>query len=147
VITGLAVAVASGGITFSGSLVLTLIAVLTFLVTAAGIAGGSWKIQRNTQTVAVYKQAAEAWEAKSKAQDAHIETQDDQIIKLGESMAEKDRQIAELRGQISTLQDMVTGRSAVEAMDARLAAGIEQSARILQVVQGIATQISAAEAG
>jgi hypothetical protein len=129
-------ALAAGGI--SPTVIGVIIAALGLLFTAAGIAGGSWRISRNTQTVALYKDTAEAWEAKSKSQDARI-------AELEEAEHRKDREISELRGQVATLQDLVTGRSALQDMDERLAAGIAQSAKILQVVQGIATDLAVGE--
>lgn len=98
----------------SGSTVVTWLAVLGFLITAGGLIGVSMRVGRNSQTVANYREAAQSWEAKAKAQEGQLE-------ELKEADAAKASQITELTAKVQLLQDMVTGKTAIEQLAAQVA--------------------------
>jgi hypothetical protein len=90
------------------------VAILAFLVTAGGVIGVSLRIGRNTQTIANYREAATSWEAKAKAQEGQIE-------ELQAADTAKATQITELTAKVQLLQDMVTGKTAIEQLAAQVA--------------------------
>lgn len=98
----------------SSSAIVTWIAVLGFLITAAGLVGVSMRVGRNSQTVANYREAAASWEAKARAQEG-------QITQLQAADAAKKEQITELTAKVQLLQDMVTGKTAIEQLAAQVA--------------------------
>lgn len=70
-----------------------------------------------------------------------------EIASLQESGAEKDRQIAELQGKVAMMQDMLTGRTALEDLTAKLSDMAEKSAardtEILALTAGLRGEIRA----
>jgi hypothetical protein len=89
------------------SLLVTIVAVIGLLGTAAAVVGGSFRVSRNTQVVANYRDAAQAWEAKATAQET-------EMGELRSNLAAREKEIIELTSRVSILQDMVTGKNAVE---------------------------------
>lgn len=89
------------------SILVAIVAVIGLLGTAAAVVGGSFRVSRHTQVVANYRDAAQAWEAKASAQG-------NEITELRSELAEREKEIIELRSRVSILQDMVTGKSAIE---------------------------------
>lgn len=88
---------------------LTIVAIVTLLITAAGAIGGSWKISRNTQAVSIYRENAKAWQDKA-------ELHEERIRELEAGSAAKDTQITGLKAKLAQLEDMVTGRSLLEQL-------------------------------
>jgi N-methylhydantoinase B/oxoprolinase/acetone carboxylase alpha subunit len=111
--------------------ILTIAALVTLLITAAGAIGGSWRLSRNTQSVNIYRENAKAWQDKAELQEAEISE-----LRLSSNV--KDEQITDLRARISTLEDMVTGRSLLEQMaaDSRTRYG-----ELLNVVAGMRSEL------
>lgn len=89
--------------------VLEIVAVITLLITAAAGVGGSWRLSRNTQSVNIYRENAQAWQQKAELQDGEIRD-------LQASGQVKDAQIAELKARVSVLENMVTGKSLIEEL-------------------------------
>lgn len=94
--------------------IVTGLAVLGFLITAGGLVGVSLRIGRNTQTVSNYREAAAAWEAKAKAQEGQI----DELQAAHEHSAQE---VTELRAKVQVLQDLVTGKTAIEQLATQVA--------------------------
>jgi uncharacterized protein HemX len=112
----------------SAGTIASLVAVVSLLITAAGVVGGSWRLGRNTQTVTLYRDTALAWEAKASAQEAQLE-------QLEADNRAKDTKIAELVARVGVLSDMVTGKSAIEAMEGQMTELLAQCQRILAEVK------------
>jgi uncharacterized coiled-coil protein SlyX len=132
------------------SSILSLVSIIVAVLTVMGLAGGSFRVSRNTQTVANYREAALSWEAKADAQEKDIEL-------LRAALIEKDRQIAELQGRVVVLQDMVTAAPAIEhlattmadvvtRMDTRGAEVLAQIGQLRGEVRGLAETAAAREA-
>jgi hypothetical protein len=97
----------------NSGLILTIVALVTLLITAAAGVGGSWRLSRNTQSVNVYRENALAWQQKA-------ELQSGQITDLQTASAVKDQQIIELKARLSTLEGVVTGKSMIQELSQRL---------------------------
>lgn len=115
---------------FTAANIITIVAVIGLLITAATVVGGSFRVSRNTATVTRYKEAADSWQAKAVAQDEKIEAQEERINHLTSEIAEKDAvftaelaskdtQISRLQGRLSVLQEVVTGKAALEEIAQR----------------------------
>lgn len=92
----------------SADLILAFIGIVGLLVATANVLG-SFRTSRNTTTVAGYRDAAQAWEAKAKAQEG-------EIIDLRSSLAEANVKIDGQERRIQMLQDMVTSKALIEAL-------------------------------
>lgn len=123
----------------SGNILLWL-GVFGLVTTAAAVLAGTWRISRNTATVNNFRDSALSWETKSKSQDEEIE-------KLHRDLAARDREVSDLQGRVGTLQDMVTGKSAVEELtssmtqlvalfDTRLTEALAHSAETRAEIRG-----------
>jgi len=99
----------------------TLLSVIGFVITAAGLVGVSFRVGRNAQTVNNYRESASAWEMKAKSQA-------DEITALQQKLNDQDAVIKKLQERVAVLEDMATGKAAV----ADLAATITNSFANLQ---------------
>jgi len=104
----------------------TIVAVLALLGTAGGMVGVSLRVGRQSQTVANYREAATSWEAKAKAQEGQIE-------ELQAAAADAAQEVTELRAKVQILQDLVTGKTAIEQLTVQVT---ETSARIEAKIVG-----------
>lgn len=93
----------------SAQAIITAVTVIGLLGTAATVVAGSFRTTNNKTTLANLQASAAAWKSKS-------ETQDGEIAELQRHANEKDQKISELQGQVGVLQDLATGRSAIEAL-------------------------------
>jgi Tfp pilus assembly protein PilX len=102
--------------------VLVLVAVITLLIAAAGVVGGQYRISRNKVAIDITKEIAEAWEAKARQQETQIADleREAQVTKTETTaaLAAKDAEIAAVKARLEVLQDMVTGRSAIDELKA-----------------------------
>lgn len=101
------------------------------------VLAGSFKNTRDKKTLESLKTSADAWEAESRAQDLKIKNLEDEN-------AEKDRKIADLTSRLDVLQDLVTGRSAIEDLT-RIVEQFSQ-ASVMRVGE-IMSAIESAQAG
>lgn len=100
-------------VTVGDSTILTVLALITLLITAAAGVGGSWRLSRNTQSVNIYRENARAWQQKAQLQDTEIrDLQADGQV--------KDAKIAELLARVATLENVVTGRSLIEDLTSQM---------------------------
>lgn len=97
----------------SWSTILPLLAIVSFLVTAATVVGQSFRVSKHTQTVAAYRDSALAFEAKAAAQAV-------QITDLEHANAAKEAEITELRGRVSVLQEIVTGKADIARVETKV---------------------------
>lgn len=111
-----------GLITLGG--VLEFFAILAGLVTVTGVVAGSWRVARHTQVVA--DQAALI-----NTQKERIDEQNGRIEALQQEGEQDKQMIRDLQGRVSVLQDLATGKSAIEAM----AETITQIAETLSTIQ------------
>lgn len=94
---------------------------LGLLIVIAGVIGAAFRVSRNTQTVANYRESAQAWEAKAKVQESEISDLKEQVSDLQARESEKDITIAAMKEQISGLRDLLTNRAAFEVLEQRSA--------------------------
>lgn len=121
--------------TDSGTLLSLGIGLVAVLLTAAGIIG-TWlalRVSRNTQVVTNYKAAADAWQARAVAQG-------DEIKGLQESLEETRHQNTELQAKVNVLQDLVTGRHAVDELSDKMDMGFERIAIQIRQLRGEGTR-------
>lgn len=118
----------------NSGIVLTVLAVFSFLFGLAGILG-SWRVARNTAALTQYRETALAWEAKAKVQDV-------EITDLKEADHLKEQRLAELTGKVAVLQDALTGRMAWEVLERRLAEALELAASTREELRRLNEQIA-----
>jgi hypothetical protein len=131
----------------------TFIAVFGVILAAATIFA-SFRVTRNAQSTALYRENAAGWEAKSKLQDVQAaELQagyNRQLHELRVQGAAKDEKIADLTARVEVLQDMVTGKSLLEehhrAFEARSAEILEMVADTRSEVRAVHTLMTAGAA-
>jgi hypothetical protein len=87
----------------------TIVAIIALLITAGGVVGTSLRVGRNSQTVANYREAAASSEAKANAQKGQIEE-----LQAAHELAVQE--VTDLRAKVQVLQDMVTGKTAIEQL-------------------------------
>lgn len=91
----------------------TIVGVLALLLAAGGVVGTSLRVGRNSQTVANYREAASSWEAKATAQAGQL----DELQAAHEQAAQE---VTELRAKVQILQDLVTGKTAIEQLSVQV---------------------------
>lgn len=91
----------------------TIVGVLALLLAAGGVVGTSLRVGRNSQTVANYREAAHSWEAKASAQEG-------QIGELQAAHEQAAQEVTELRAKVQILQDLVTGKTAIEQLSVQV---------------------------
>lgn len=102
--------------------ILVIIAVITLALAAAGVIGGQYRISKNKTAIDVTKEIAEAWENKARAQETQIADLETAAQAHKErttlALAAKDAEIADLSARVGLLQDLVTGKTAIENLSA-----------------------------
>lgn len=93
---------------------------LGLFIVIAGVIGAAFRVSRNTQTVANYRESASAWEAKAAVQADEIKDLKEQVHELQVREAEKDTKIATMEEQISGLRDLLTQRATFEVLEGSL---------------------------
>ena len=93
--------------------------VLVIISTLLGLAvlvGGfaAFRIGRSNALVSGYKEAAESWETQSRAHKSALEEAEDKILTM-------QRQISEMQGKITVLEDLATGKTAIDELRAEIA--------------------------
>lgn len=99
----------------------TIAGLVGLFVVVAGVIGAAFRVSRNTQTVANYRESAQAWEAKANVQADKIEGLEAQVGELQAREAEKDVTIAAMQEQITGLRDLLTNRASFEVLEQRTA--------------------------
>ena len=99
----------------------TIAGLIGLLVVAAGVIGAAFRVARNTQTVANYRESAQAWEAKAAVQADEIRELRSGVKDLQVREHEKDTKIVALQEQVAGLRDLLTNRAAFEVLDHRTA--------------------------
>ena len=135
-----------------GTTVIALVALLTFLAAGAAVVAAYWRSGRNSATLTNLKDAVDAYEAKVKAQDLTIadlqHSRTAEVEELNGRLASKDREVTELQARVAVLQDMVTGKSAIDrltqAVDQFTTRTDERGALILSEVQSMRAEVAAA---
>jgi hypothetical protein len=98
---------------FDSGAVSAVVAVVGLMLTIVALIA-TWRTSRRSVSTQVYREAAAAWETKSKAQD--VENAD-----LRVKLAARDEQVASLNGRVGVLQDTVTGARAWDTLERRTA--------------------------
>lgn len=93
----------------SWSHLVTILSVIGFLVTAAGLVGISFKVGRNAQTVSNYRDNADSWEKKALSQSG-------EIADLQARLVANDAVIRRLQDRVGLLEEMVTGKAAINEL-------------------------------
>lgn len=88
------------------------VAAMAFVFAVAGVFG-SWRVSKNTTALTAYRDTAQAWEGKARAQEA-------EIADLQADAHLKDKKIAELEGKVAVLQDSLTGKASWDILERRI---------------------------
>lgn len=114
-------AVAQPGVHLTFGTFVALGGIVSLLIVAAGIVGASFRVGRNTSTVANYREAAQSFELKASALEDTVGDQKKQIKVLQDSNADKDIKIASLQEQITSLRELLLQRAAFETLQEKIA--------------------------
>lgn len=99
---------------------LALIGLMAFLLSGVVAVAAVWRSSRNNTTLQNLKDAAESYKLKTEAQDVTIadmrRDHDAEVAGLSSRLADKDHELNELRGRVAVLQDLVTGKTALEQL-------------------------------
>lgn len=98
----------------------TLAGLIGLFIVVAGVLGAAFRVSKNTQTVANYRESAQSWEAKANAQGVEITELKEQVKDLQAREAEKDTQIATMQEQIQGLRDLLSNHAVFEVLEARI---------------------------
>jgi uncharacterized membrane protein len=96
-----------------------IVGILAFIIIAFTLAGTALRVGKNTQTTNNYRDSALSWETKAKAQEGQI---GDLENKLGDTQ----RELQELRGKVQILEEIASGRAAMEAMAGSISAMVSE---------------------
>lgn len=113
--------------------ILAAIAAIGLIVGTVSIIA-TWRSTRTSTSAQVYRDAAQAWEAKSKAQDA-------ELADLRQKLILSEHQISDLTQRVSILQDMVTSRTLIEQQSAVISAHHAELMTKVAEVLGLAGDI------
>ena len=104
----------------NGTDVLALVGLMSFLIAAVAAVAAMWRSSRNNATLQNLKDATESYKLKAEAQDVTIadmrRDHDAEVAGLNRRLADKDAEVIDLRGRLGVLQEMVTGRTALEQL-------------------------------
>jgi predicted RNase H-like nuclease (RuvC/YqgF family) len=90
--------------------------VVVALLALTGVLGISFRSARGTQILRNAEAVADSWRERADAMEVRANARDEAIKELQDKLAERDREISLLQGKILTLEEMVTGRSAIEEL-------------------------------
>jgi predicted RNase H-like nuclease (RuvC/YqgF family) len=90
--------------------------VVVALLALTGVLGISFRSARGTQILRNAEAVADSWRERADAMEVRAKARDEAIKDLQDKLAERDREISLLQGKILTLEEMVTGRSAIEEL-------------------------------
>jgi uncharacterized protein YlxW (UPF0749 family) len=99
----------------------TIAGLIGLFIVIAGVLGAAFRVSRNTQTVANYRESAQAWETKANVQADEIKELKEQVKDLQNREREKETQVVALQEQISGLRDLLTNRATFEVLEHRTA--------------------------
>jgi cell division protein FtsB len=122
----------------NGNVLLEVLVSLVAVILTCAVSVGGWaalRVAKNTQTVTNYKEAASAWETKSKAQDAEIH-------ELKEENAKLQQRVSDLNGKVSVLQDLVTGAPLLADFDAKVTAKQDEMLVKLNAIEGLVKSVA-----
>lgn len=105
----------------TGEEILTAVAVITLAITVAAVLGGSFRSGKNTAALTAYRETAIAYQTKAEAQEGKIHD-------LETQNASQAMTIAELQAKMALLQDLVTGKTAIDMLVARAGEMLDQMA-------------------
>jgi len=91
--------------------VVAVIGGLSALAATVLVVAGAFRTGRSAQTLVNYRDVASSWKDKAEAQDQTM-------ARMQQQLDEKTSRIASLEAKVATLQDMVSGRVAVEQLTA-----------------------------
>lgn len=115
--------------------------ILGVIITAAGIVGAAFRSQSSAQALNNYKTLAESYKETVDQQKGQIDRQEQQILALQDAMSNKDTELAVLGQKIQTLQEVITGRAALEELGQGVSAVRVQVAELLaQAAEGRSAQ-------
>jgi len=91
----------------------TIAGVLGVIIAVGTLLGTAMRVGRQTTTVNNYREAAQSWEAKARAQESEIADLQAKVVVLEQARAGQDK-------EIQVLRDMVTGRTAIAELTVAL---------------------------
>lgn len=104
----------------NGTDVLALVGLMSFLLSGVVAVAAVWRSGRNNATLQNLKDATESYKLRSESQDVTISDMRrehaGEVADLSARLADRDREIADLRSRVGVLQEMVTGRTALEQL-------------------------------
>jgi predicted nucleic acid-binding Zn-ribbon protein len=109
-------------------------AVLGFLFAGFAVFG-QYKVSKNTTALTQYRETAQAWEGKARAQETEISD-------LKESDHKKDTKIAELEGKVQVLQDALTGKASWDILENRISEALAIAGETRTAVRSIQELLS-----
>lgn len=98
------------------------IGILGFLGGLATLLGGNYRVARNAKIVADYEAGYKGLEAKAKGQEQQIGELQREAGEKDTKIADLEHQLTDMQGRMSVLQEVVTGKSALEELTRQLAA-------------------------
>lgn len=107
--------------------VATIVAIVGVLMTMAAIYG-AFRVSRNTQATALYRENALAWEGKAKIQE-------DDIKELKERLGERDEKIRNLEATVTVLRDTVTGKVVLDTLAQQVGSLVQAQDDMLRLLQ------------
>jgi predicted nucleic acid-binding Zn-ribbon protein len=117
------------------------VAVLGFIMAVAGVIG-SWRAAKNTGALNLYRETAQAWEGKARAQDSEMDDLREQVGRLETHVREKDQQLAEQAGRIQVLQDTLTGKASWDILEGKIGEALSLAAETRSEVRQMREAIS-----
>lgn len=93
--------------------------VLGFVVAVAALAGTAWRVGKNTQTVNNYRESAQSWEARAKSYE-------EDLADVTAKNEDFQRQISEMQGKIHILEEVASGRAAMEALTTQITETVKE---------------------
>jgi chromosome segregation ATPase len=137
-----------GDVESTAVIVGAIIGILGFLFAVATLLGGNYRVARNAKIVADYEAGYKGLQAKSEGQRQEIEELQRQGTEKDSRIAELEHELSDLKGRMSVLQEIVTGKPAIEELTKQMAAAVtmmnDRAGETLMQIGQLRTEVSAA---
>lgn len=94
--------------------------IVVALLALVGVLAISFRTGRNAQILSNAEAIADSWKDRAAAMEEKAKGQGEAVRDLQDKLAAKDHEIGQLQGEILTLRDLVTGRSAIQELASQL---------------------------
>ncbi len=103
--------------------VASVIGIVAGLLALVGVLAVAFRTGRSAQIIKNSEAVAASWKERAEAMEKKAAARDEAIKDLQDKLRMRDEEVLKLRANMATLQDLVTGRSAIEQLGREMSDG------------------------